>query len=208
MSKDVSDVRRKVLILLVVVSIVFPAILIVAGPIVTNLSPEATQRERLNYIVAVPVLIAGLTTLFYFYLRPIVQLAAAMQNGADVSPDIAQRARTTAFTLPSRFLYIPVLAVFVTATLIDVVNVLVSEDYSFVRHYPMTIFAVIVAACASLILSVMSRRILAPVLVVTADLAEDVGPRFDIRTRQYITNLLLAFIAIAFLGVFGYGLKK
>jgi PAS domain S-box-containing protein len=204
MGHDVSRVRRKILILLLVVSVVFPAILIVAGPVVTNLSLEDTRREHLNYIVAVPVLVVGLTTWFYFYLRPIVHLAAALQTGADVPPDLAQRARTRAFTLPSRFLHIPVLAVFIVATAADVVNVLFTENYSFVHHYPMTIFAVIVAACASLILSVLSRRILAPVLSATAELADDIGPRFDIRTRQYVTNLLLTFIAIAFLGVFGY----
>jgi GAF domain-containing protein/CheY-like chemotaxis protein len=204
MNIDISHVRRNILMLMTITIVVTGGILFVVGPVVANLSPQDATQERLNYAVGVPVLIIGLGTLLYFYLRPIAQLDTALRTSSDIPPDLTQRVRTLAFTLPVRFLQIPALATFVVATAIDVFNTLFLEDYSFVRHFQVTILITITAACASLILLVISRRMLAPVLLVTAGLAKDAGPRFDIRTRQFITTLLLMITTIAFLGVLGY----
>jgi GAF domain-containing protein/CheY-like chemotaxis protein len=204
MNIDISHVRRNILMLMTITIVVTGGILFVVGPVVANLSSQDATQERLNYAVGVPVLIIGLGTLLYFYLRPIAQLDMVLRTSSDIPPDLTQRVRTLAFTLPVRFLQIPALATFAVATAIDIFNTLFLENYSFVRHFQVTILITITAACASLILLVISRRMLAPVLLVTAGLAEDVGPRFDIRTRQFITTLLLMITTIAFLGVLGY----
>jgi len=204
MNIDISHVRRNILILLTVTIVVFAIILFIATPIVANLSPEGTQQERLNYIVAFPILTITLTVPFYFYLRPIAKLATALQAREEIPPDIPQRARTLAFTVPVRFLYIPTLATFVFGALFDLLGTLFVENYLFLPNFRSTILITIATACASLILSVISRRILAPVLLVTSGLAEDIGPRFDIRTRRFITTLSLTLIAIVFLGVLGF----
>ncbi len=206
MDIDISHVRRNILMLTTITIVVTGGILFVVAPIVANLSPQDTMQGRLNYVVGIPVLIIGLGAFLYLYLRPVAQLAAALQTDSDVPPDLAQRARTLAFTLPVRFLQIPVLVTFVLATMMDIFSALLLENYPFARHFQVTILITIAAACASLILLVLSRRILAPVLLVTSGLAEDIGPRFDIRARQFITTLLLTLTAVAFLGVLGYTL--
>ncbi len=204
MKADISYVRRNILILITVVVSALPLVLFLTAPTVTNLSPTATRVELMNYVVAVPLLLIVLNILFYRYLRPISQLAEILENDAPIPTPLAQKARTQAFTLPVRFLQIPVLSVFIVATLADILNLVFSENYSLAQHYPMTILAIIAAACGSLILSVISRRILTPVLLVTANQADDIGPRLNIRTRQFATTLLLTLIAVAFLGVLGY----
>ncbi len=202
--RDISNVRRDILILVAVATVVAFVVLMIANPIVSNLSPQMARAGRLNYVLFSPVILVCLLVGMYWYLRPIAQLASVQGAGEPLPPEVAQRARSLAFAVPIRLLYVPILVTFVVAVASDVFGVLFFQDYSFTAHFPGTILTTIAAACLSVIVSVVSRRILAPVLLITSELAADIGPRFDIRTRQFVTTLLLAFIAVAFLGLLGY----
>ncbi|MBN1177916.1 MAG: GAF domain-containing protein [Anaerolineae bacterium] len=204
MAPNMSNVRRNMTALLVAAVALGATFLILITPVVNRLPAEALQQERINYLIFTPILLVALVAWTHVYLRPVARLADALKTGAPIPPALAQQARTLAFTLPIRFQYVPVLATFVIATLSDVLANLWLEDYDFVRHYSGTILITIVAASISSLLSLISRRIMSPVLVATSDIAADRGPRFDIRSRQLATILTFTFIATTLLSVLSY----
>ncbi len=179
----------------------------VLAPLVLNLSPTMTRSIRYVYLGFTPLLLVGLGVGLYIYLRPVAHLADYLARGADVPVALARRARILAFSTPIYVLVVPILATLCFSALVVLFGFLLVEDYDFARRFPSAILVTIVAAGIALLVSARSRRILAPVLLVTADVVkgdEDIGPRFDIRTRQVVTSGILTLICIAFLAVLGY----
>ena len=155
-----------------------------------------------------PLLLLGILLGAFFYLKPIAQLGEALRFAVGPSPTLVHRARLLAFTAPLHFLYFPPLFTFVIATSADVFGALFIPGYRFSAHFPNSLLATLVGTVASLVVSSASRRLLRPVLYVTAGLVErqDQGPRFALRTRQLLTTFLLVSIVTVFLGLLGYNM--
>lgn len=200
------QVRGQILGLLTVGAVLGGGLAAAVTPLISNLPSELTRQVQIIYWVATPLCWLVLGGWLYLALRPVVQLVTLLQTARPVPPALWQRARLVAFTLPTRLLYVPVVLVFGLGLLSDLVGALFGGDYPLAQHFPGTVLATIVAAAVALILSVLTRRVLRPVFVLTADQAEDRSLRFSIRTRQLVTTLWLTGIAISFMGLLGYNL--
>lgn len=203
---ECQQVRGQILGLLTIGALLGGGLSAAVTPLISNLSSELTRQVQIIYGVATPLCWLVLGGGIYLALRPVTQLVTLLQTDQPVPPALWQRARLVAFTLPTRLLYIPVLLAFGLGLLADLVGALFSVDYPFAQHFPGTVLATIVAAAVALILSVLTRRVLRPVLLLTAGQVEDRSLRFSIRTRQLVTTLWLTGIAISFLGLLGYNL--
>ncbi len=201
---DVSHVRRNIILMFAVVAAVGIIILGTTTPLVLHFRTGTREQARCLYLIFGPTILMGVVAFLYVYLRPIAKLAKLRESGAPISPALTQRARTLAFKAPIYFMIVPVLITFVVAFISDLAGLLFVEDYTFFRHLLGTVFVTIVAASLSLLMSVFARRALKPVLFFTFGDAQDIGPRFSIRERQFVTSMLLTVIAITFLGLFGY----
>jgi len=205
---EIRYVRRYLMVLVTLSAVGAAALLMFINPIVSAMPPELAAMGRLNYVLYTPLVIAVLLFWLYYYLRPITQLADHLAQSTAPPLELASRARRLAFMVPLRFLYIPPLAVAVVATTADILGHFFIQGYYFSRHFPSTILTVLAAMCASLVISILARRILVNVLVVTADyeLEDNQDLRFAIRTRQFITSVILTLLVSGFLGVIGYHL--
>ena len=201
---DVSHVRRNIILMFAVAAAAGIIILGVTTPAVLHFRTKTQGQARMLYVLFGPMMLVGVVAFLYIYLRPIAKLAELQQSGAPVPPALIQRARTLAFRAPLYFMGVPVLITFFVALLGDFAGLLFVENYNFFLHLLGTVFITIVAASLSLLMSVFARRALKPVLFFTFADAQDIGPRFSIRKRQFVTSMLLTVIAITFLGLFGY----
>ena len=201
---DISPVRRNIILMFVTAAVIGAIILGTTTPLVLHFRTGTREEAHILYFLFSPILVVGIAVFLYIYLRPIAKLAALQQSGAPIPPALNQRARTLAFKAPIYFMIIPVAITFVVALLGDLAGLLFVENYTFFRHLLGTVFITIVAASLSLIVSVVARRMLTPVLFFTFTGARNIGPRFSIRARQFVTTMLLTVIAITFLGLFGY----
>ncbi len=201
---DISHVRRNIILMFVAAALVSAIILGATTPLVLHFRTGTREDARLLYFIFSPILTVGIVTFLYIYLRPIAKLAELQKSGAPIPPDLAQRARTLAFKAPIYFMVVPVGITFIVSLLGDLSGLLFVENYTFFRYLLGTVFITIVAASLCLIVSVVARRVLTPVLFFTFADAENIGPRFSIRARQFVTTMLLTVIAITFLGLFGY----
>ncbi|MFP4395845.1 MAG: GAF domain-containing protein [Anaerolineales bacterium] len=201
---DISHVRRNIILMFVAAAVIGAIILGATTPLVLHFRTGTREEARILYFLFSPILVMGITIFLYIYLRPIAKLAKLQQSGAPIPPALNQRARTLAFKAPIYFMIIPVVITFVVALLGDLAGLLWVENYTFFRHLLGTVFITIVAASLSLIVSVVARRMLTPVLFFTFTGAQNIGPRFSVRARQFVTTMLLTVIAITFLGLFGH----
>lgn len=206
MNKDITKVRPNIMTLFAIAGLSGMLILIVTNLMVLHLAHGSELYTLIIYFIFTPFVILVLVILIYFYLRPIAEFAKVYTKGDAIPPELTQRARTLAFQAPWYFMSFPVLITAVAAILTDII-----ECWSLPAHMDMTfdryagsILIVIISAALSLIVGVVSRRLLAPVLLVTSKLAQDIGPRVDLRTRQFVMTFLLTFIAMSYLGVLGY----
>lgn len=201
---DISHVRRNIILMFVTAAVMGALILGATTPLVLHFRTGDREEARVLYLLFSPILVLGIVAFLYIYLRPIAKLAELQQSGAPIPPALNQRARTLAFRAPIYFMSIPVALTFIIAIISDLAGLLFIENYAFFRRLLGTVFITIVAASLSLIVSVVARRALMPVLFFTHAGAKNIGPRFSIRTRQFVTTMLLTVIAITFLGLFGY----
>ena len=141
MEADISHVRRNILLLLVTIVVVFAVLLLAATPVISNLSPEGTRQERVNYLIGLPMVVSILGGLLHIYLRPIARLATLIKDEEKLPPDLAQRARTLAFALPVWTLYIPPAVTLAIGTAIDLAGTYLVEGYSFSQNFPSTLLA-------------------------------------------------------------------
>lgn len=203
---DISRVRRNIQVLFVLMSGVAMLVLLVSRSLILQLSPQATWQSGMAYVLLMLVLCGGGLILIHRYLRPITTLARAQRAGQAISARLMQKARDRAFAAPLYFMLVPAVGTFVVATVLDILSAFLVEGYVFAERYLISIMLTITAVVLSLVMSVVVRRMLTPVLLFTSVLAEDRGPRFSIRLRQFLAIFLLTFTAIAFLGVLGYNL--
>jgi len=201
-------VRRKLLALLAISTLTAPLMLALITPLLSGLPPQVLRLGLINYVIFTPLLLLAVLLGAFFYLRPITQLGAALGHAAPPPPGLVVRARRLAFTAPIHLLYFPVVLTFGVATSADVFGALFIPGYYFSAHFPNSVLATLVAAVISLVISIISRRLLRPVLYVTAGLAAqpDAGPRFALRTRQLLITFLLVLIVVVFLGLLGYNM--
>lgn len=202
---DISGVRRDILSLFAGAVICGGFLLLVIDVLVLRL-PVGMDGLWWAYLFFMPPPAIGWLVFLYFYLRPIAALAEAHAGGEALAPDMLQRARTLAFQAPVYFLVIPVVLTFVAATAADIFGLVFVQDYIFTARYVSSVLITIIVLALSLIASLVSRRILMPVLFFTAGLAQDIGPRIDVRTRQLAMTFLVSLITIVFLGMVGYNL--
>jgi len=127
MEADISHVRRNILLLLVTIVVVFAVLLLAATPVISNLSPEGTRQERVNYLIGLPMVVSILGGLLHIYLRPIARLATLIKDEEKLPPDLAQRARTLAFALPVWTLYIPPAVTLAIGTAVAFASTLASQ---------------------------------------------------------------------------------
>ncbi|MBN1487522.1 MAG: GAF domain-containing protein, partial [Anaerolineae bacterium] len=203
---NIAQIRYRIMWVVTFAVLIGFLILSVINPIILGVSDQSVRVMHINFLIFTPALLVFLITFTYFYLRPIDKLAAFIKAGGAIPRDVAQESRTLAFEAPLRFLYIPTLSAFIVAILSDIWGVLFVDNYIFMRHFPGTILVTVAAAVVSLSISIIVRRLLVPVLILTSSIAEDIGPRFDIRSRQFVMTFILTFIAVAFLTVLGYAL--
>ena len=201
---DISHVRRDIILMFVAAAVAGIIILGTTTPLVLHFRTDTREEAWVLYSLFGPVILVGIVAFLYVYLRPIARLAKLQESDAPIPPDLNQRARTLAFKAPIRFMSVPVVITFVVALISDLAGLLLIENYTFVWHLLGSVFITIVAASLSLIVSVIARRVLRPVLFYTFADAKNIGPRFSIRTRQFVTTMLLTVIAVTFLGLFGY----
>ena len=100
MMSDISHVRRNILLLLsgAIAASVFLFLLVT--PAIIHFSPQAVREEQNNFYLFTPILSAILLTSVYVYLQPISHVGRYLRQGQSPPPDLAQRARTRAFSAP------------------------------------------------------------------------------------------------------------
>lgn len=208
MDNQIRRVRRSILVLFVGGTIGAAFVLSLINPIVAQMPPDSVRLGLYNYLIFTPLLALLVAGGAYVYLRPITELGKYLQRRETPPPDLARRARILAFSAPIRFLYVPIGVTFVVATLSDILGALFVPGYYLAVHFPSSLLATLAATVVCLIISIISRRLLLPVLQATAELVErqDEGPRFAIRTRQLTTIVVLMMIATVFLGLLGYNM--
>ncbi len=203
---DISGVRRDILSLFAGATILGGLLLLLTDLLVLRLPAGPDRQLWLIYLLLMPLVALGWLAFLYSYLRPIADLAQVTASGASPTPEMLQRARTLAFQAPIFFLLIPAILAFMASALLDLFGVLFVENYAFAEYQIKSALVTIIVLALCLITSVVSRRILAPVLFFTSGRAEDIGPRINLRTRQIVATFLVSFIIIAFMGMVGYNM--
>lgn len=203
---DISNVCRNILLLICGAIVVALAIFGLVTPVIIPLSPQVTQETRSNFIVFTPILAVLLLSSTYFYLRPVHQLERLLNQEQPPPPDLAQRARTRAFSAPFYLFFMPVGLVALISFLADLYGLLARPDYAFALQFSYSLLLIVTSAAMALTISSLSRRILRPVLIATADLAQDVGRRYEMRLRLAIVVLSLNLVVFFFLGVLAFNL--
>ncbi len=204
MNGSIAHVRRKVMLLASVAFILGALVMVLITPLILFQDSRSVLTTWVFYIVLAPPLLMVILVAIHFYLDPIAKLAKLQSVGDAIPPELLVKTRIRAFRASIYFLVMPVALVFLVASLGDLFGLLFVKDYIFIQRYLGTLLITVLAACFSLVVSVVSRRLLTPVLLFTSGLVEIKGPRFDLSIRQFFITFLLTFIAIVFLGVLGY----
>jgi PAS domain S-box-containing protein len=201
---DISGIRPKILLLIAGAVITALVVLILVTPAVFRLPSQATREAQNNFVVLASILMVLLLAISYRYLQPIGQVGHYLNRGQAVPSDLAQQARTCAFSAPFYLFFALVLLAGLIPVLINLYRLITRPGYIFVTHLSYALLVVATSIAIALTISSLSRRILRPVLVATADLAQDVGRRYEIRLRLATIVLSLIFVVFCFVGVFAF----
>lgn len=201
---DISHVRRNILLLVSGAIAVFAVIFILAIPAIIHFSPQAARQAQNNLDFFAPIVAVLLLGLVYSYLRPIHELGRYLKGRQPPPPDLAQQARTHAFSAPFYLFFLSVSLIGLSAILANLYGLIARPGYAFALHFSYSVLTITTSAAIALIVSILLRRILQPVLIATADLAQDIGRRYEIRLRLAIVMLGLNFIVFYFLAALSF----
>jgi PAS domain S-box-containing protein len=204
MMPDISHVRRNILILIGGAIAIALVILALISPAIIHLSPQATQEAQNSLFIFAPLLAILSLAIGYVYLQPISQVGRYLDQGRPPPSDLAQQARTRAFSAPFYFLFMLVSLGSLIPILINLYRLITRPGYISASRFSYALLIIVTSTAIALAISSLSRRILRPVLIVTADLAQDTGRRYEIRLRLAIVVLCLNFIVFYFLGVLSF----
>ncbi len=201
---DILNVRRNILLLASGAIIVASALFILAIPAIIHFSPQAARQAQSNLYFFAPIVAVLLLGLVYSYLRPIHAFGRYVTGRQPPPPDLAQQARTHAFSAPFYLFFLSVSLVGLSAILANLYGLIARPGYAFALHFSYSVLIIATSAAIALIVSILLRRILQPVLIATADLAQDIGRRYEIRLRLAIVMLALNFIVFYFLAALSF----
>lgn len=198
---DVSHVRRDILLIICGAIVVACVIQIQIAPTVISLSPELTQGVRSRFLIFAPILSLLLLASVFFYLKPFSEMARYLNRGQSPGSDLAQQARTRAYNLPFYLFFALVFVGSLIPILTIVYKLLTQPHYAFAPHFSYVLLSIVISVATALIVASVSRRLLQPVLLGTADLAQDIGRRYEIRLRLAFVVLSLNFVIFYLLGM-------
>ena len=204
MAYPISRIRNRVIRLFCIVTAAAIAVLMLLTPIISDLAPQAAGNERLNYLIFGPLLLVGMVTALNVYLRPISDLGYAIEIGSTPAGELAQHARRIALDAPIYFFVFPIAGAFLISLVSNVFGMLFLPGYSFQDHVSSTLLVTATAACGSLAVSLVSRKFLRPVLLITSAHSQVSGLRLTVRTRLSTGVLILTLVAYLFTGLFGF----
>ncbi len=204
MTARISLIRRYMLLLFSIITVIGVAALVIASPLVTDLTPPARQEEWLNYLVFTPLFLLIGIVLLYLYLRPIASLGRTLSMGSTPSLSLIQTARRLAFRASFDLFFGPVIGAMCISLLSDLLGVLFWPEYVLSEHVPSSLLTLTVTTCCSLIMSVITQQQMRPLLLYTASFVQDGGRRFDIRSRLFSITLILTLVGIMFTSLFAY----
>ncbi len=204
MMPNISHVRRNILLLLGGAIISSIAILGLITPSIIRYSPQAVQSTRTNLCIFAPILAVLMLTTVHVYFKPVSQLGRYLRQGESPPPELAQQARTRSFSAPFYLFFTPLGLVGLTAILFNLYGLVTQPGYDIALHFSYSLLIIVTSAAFALTMSTLSRRILRPVLLVTADLAQDVGRRYEIRLRLEVMLLSLNFITLYVMGMLAF----
>jgi PAS domain S-box-containing protein len=207
MAHQISRVRRQIIILLSGAAAIVIAISLLVTPMISVLPPRAARVERLSMlgggVGASIIFVIGV----YMYLRPISDLGYALEIGSTPAPELAQAARKIGFNAPIYFVLMAVGGAFLFGVGRGVLRAMTGTWNDLWEHAKFTLLAVAAATCASLIVALLSRRLMRPVLQYTSTQPQSSGYRLNIRRRLFFAILTLVLTTFLFAGFLGSRLQ-
>ena len=116
---NISRIRRNIMLLLGGAIVASTAMLALITPSVIRFSPQAVQEAQENLYIFAPLAALLLLAAVYVYLQPISQLGRYLRQNQAPPPELAQQARTRAFSAPFYLFFVPVILVGLITTLSD-----------------------------------------------------------------------------------------
>jgi len=205
---DISSIRRHILLAASATAFVGLALFTLVTPVFIHLSPQATQEVQRNVLLLVAILVCLLGAL-HRYLSPIHRFGQLVRSAQKPSPDLAQQARTRAFSAPVYIFGAPLILTGLVLLLVNLLRLVFRPGDGFSVHVAHSLLLMATCVAITLAVSTLSRRLLRPVLVAAAealpaDAGQDHGRRYSIGLRLAVVVLALNFIVFYFLGVLAF----
>ncbi len=207
---DISSIRRHILLTASATACVGLAVFTLITPAFIHLSPRATQEMQRNALLLIATLVFLLGAL-HRYLSPIHRFGQIVRSGQKPSSDLAQQARSRAFSAPVHILGAPLILTGLILLLVNLLRLICRPDDGFSVHVAHSLLLMATCVAITLVVSTLSRRLLRPVLVAAAprwgaraDAGQDPGQRYTIGLRLAVVVLGLNFIVFYFLGVLAF----
>ena len=201
---QISHIRRRVILLSGVTTVVATAILLLVTEVAADLTPEGMRGERIYLLALGGFLLVGVILALHLYLRPISDLGYALEIGSTPTAELGLQARRIAFNAPVHFFVFPTIGVFVIAVLSSILRSVVWPEHTFAATFGSALLSTAIAACSSLVISLVSRRLMRPLLLYTAAQRNTGGYRLNLRTRLFFAILPFAVLSVLFTGLPGY----
>ncbi len=203
MAQQISSIFKRIVLVFLVTGIAAILITLLLLPVLSDATPRAARHEFFNLGVYSPIFLLGGVLGLYLFLRPIISLGRVLDVGSTPARELVDAARRVAFTAPLYLFVFPTVGAVLLSLLADVLGVLFLPGYVFIEHFPGSVFLMVLAACASLIVSTVAQHWMRPVLLYAASQSLE-GRRFNIRARLFSTILILTLIAVLFGGLVSY----
>ncbi len=204
MISEVSGLRRRIIVLFVTIALLSIGAFGVLGPLLSNLTERAIRQAQFGLLFLSPFFLVVATVLLYLYLRPVAALGRSFDLGSTPSPEVITAARYIALHTHLSFFVLPTIGVLVVVLLVHFLSLFWSPDYNFAGLVRYSFVLVVIVACGSLIMTVITRYWLRLVLLFTSPQPAEKVQRFNIRTQLFAISLILTLITLFLNGFFVY----
>ena len=203
MANQISRIRSRLSLLYGSTTVVATVVLLLAIPMIADLTPQAVRTLRINGIVLGTLVLAAAVAVIQYALRPISDLGYALEIGSTPAVDLARDARRIALNAPAYLFVLSTGGVLFLSLVYNVVGIVVSRHHVFVAHLLPTLLSTAFAACGSLLVALVCQRWMHPVLRYTATRFQSGGLRITVRTRALVVGASVMALAILLPGSFG-----